>query len=229
VAKAAPPRGGEPTGISFGPFRLYAAQQQLLEGDVPVALGSRAFDILAGAVASDAALGECDVLDAFQLPSIEECFARVQQALASIGPGPQRDARTRQAMQLLAALGLSRALATGFAPDAIEAFTRAFGIAESVGDTENQLGMLYGLWTCRFATGAFRTALALGRRFTELAASVGDSADLLIGDRLVGIALHYLGSCACRVSCACGCARPTQKRSCWSRSKRRAIRARSRC
>jgi len=33
--------------ISFGPFRLLAAQRPLLEGDKPVRLGSRAFDILA--------------------------------------------------------------------------------------------------------------------------------------------------------------------------------------
>src|SRR5258707_7859128 len=33
--------------ISFGPYRLLAAERLLLEGDQPVRLGSRAFDILA--------------------------------------------------------------------------------------------------------------------------------------------------------------------------------------
>src|SRR4051812_33798063 len=36
--------------ISFGPFRLLAARGLLLEGDKPVRLGSRAFDILAALV-----------------------------------------------------------------------------------------------------------------------------------------------------------------------------------
>src|SRR5260370_4455058 len=36
--------------ISFGPYRLLAAQRLLLEGDQPVRLGSRAFDILASLV-----------------------------------------------------------------------------------------------------------------------------------------------------------------------------------
>src|SRR6478736_4116983 len=36
--------------ISFGPFRLVAAQRLLLEGDKPVRLGSRAFDILTALV-----------------------------------------------------------------------------------------------------------------------------------------------------------------------------------
>src|SRR6266481_2645220 len=36
--------------ISFGPFRLLAAQRLLLEGDAPVRLGGRAYDILAALV-----------------------------------------------------------------------------------------------------------------------------------------------------------------------------------
>src|SRR5258706_2292362 len=36
--------------ISFGPFRLLATQRLLLEGDKPVRLGSRAFDILAALI-----------------------------------------------------------------------------------------------------------------------------------------------------------------------------------
>src|SRR5258707_578657 len=36
--------------LSFGPFRLLATQRLLLEGDRPVRLGSRAFDILAALV-----------------------------------------------------------------------------------------------------------------------------------------------------------------------------------
>src|SRR5580700_5446497 len=36
--------------ISFGPYRLLAAQRLLLEGDQPVRLGGRAFDILTALV-----------------------------------------------------------------------------------------------------------------------------------------------------------------------------------
>src|SRR5258708_9835161 len=36
--------------ISFGPFRPVPAQRLLLEGDTPVRLGSRAFDVLAALV-----------------------------------------------------------------------------------------------------------------------------------------------------------------------------------
>jgi DNA-binding winged helix-turn-helix (wHTH) protein len=36
--------------VSFGPYRLFAAQRLLLEGDKPVRLGNRAFDILTALV-----------------------------------------------------------------------------------------------------------------------------------------------------------------------------------
>jgi DNA-binding winged helix-turn-helix (wHTH) protein len=40
------PAGATPTEVSFGPFRLLRTQFLLLEGDKPVALGSRALEIL---------------------------------------------------------------------------------------------------------------------------------------------------------------------------------------
>ena len=40
----------DPHAISFGPFRLLPARRLLLEGDKPVRLGGRAFDILTGLV-----------------------------------------------------------------------------------------------------------------------------------------------------------------------------------
>src|SRR6478736_4064549 len=48
VSPATCPMNGH--AISFGPFRLLAMQRLLLEGDQPVRLGSRAFDILAALV-----------------------------------------------------------------------------------------------------------------------------------------------------------------------------------
>ena len=52
--------------ISFGPYRLLSAQRLLLEGDKPVRLGSRAFDILIGLIER-----------AGQVVSKEELIARV--------------------------------------------------------------------------------------------------------------------------------------------------------
>src|SRR5262245_15508892 len=46
VAKLAQPAHTAPTEVSFGPFRLLPTQFLVLEGDKPVALGSRALEIL---------------------------------------------------------------------------------------------------------------------------------------------------------------------------------------
>src|SRR5258705_1588195 len=46
VATEPPPTAGGERAVSFGPYRLLAAQRLLLEGDKPVRLGGRAFDIL---------------------------------------------------------------------------------------------------------------------------------------------------------------------------------------
>ena len=44
--KQTEPAGAAPTEGSFGPFRLLPAQFVLLEGDRPVALGTRSLEIL---------------------------------------------------------------------------------------------------------------------------------------------------------------------------------------
>src|SRR5262249_13456259 len=129
-----------------------------------------------------------------QLKRIEECFSRVQQALESALPGHGRDEHARRSVQLLEALG--RALAAGFAPEATAGFARALEIAEDLGDAESRLGMLFGLWTCRFLSGEYPAALALARRFCALAETESEPADRFVGDRLLGISLHYLGELA---------------------------------
>src|SRR5258706_6988655 len=50
VATEPPPTAGGERAVVFGPYRLLAAQRLLLEGDKPVRLGNRAFDILAALV-----------------------------------------------------------------------------------------------------------------------------------------------------------------------------------
>jgi len=55
--------------ISFGPFRLLPAQRQLLEGDKPVRLGSRALDILIALVERGGELVGKDELMARVIPN----------------------------------------------------------------------------------------------------------------------------------------------------------------
>ena len=71
---------------------------------------------------------------------------------------------------------------------------RALELAESLGDTEYQLRSLQRLWAYRlYNESDARGALALAEKFRDVAEKAGDPADLLIGDRIIGSTLHFLG------------------------------------
>src|SRR5271155_3580826 len=66
--------------ISFGPFRFVAARRLLLEGDKPVRLGSRAFDILTALVERAGEVVSKDELIARAWPAtyVEEANLKIQ-------------------------------------------------------------------------------------------------------------------------------------------------------
>jgi predicted ATPase/DNA-binding winged helix-turn-helix (wHTH) protein len=70
---------GKPA-VSFGPFRLVAAQRLLLEGDKPVRLGGRAFDILAALVerAGEVVSKEELIARAWPATFVEEANLKIQ-------------------------------------------------------------------------------------------------------------------------------------------------------
>jgi predicted ATPase len=125
------------------------------------------------------------------LSLLDECRGRVEQALSSLESNASRG--TRQEMQLYAALGASLIYTKGPAPESGSAWTKALQIAEELDDTECQLRALRGLWAYRLNSGGNRAALTLAQRFSALAANQADPADLLVGERMTGTALHYLG------------------------------------
>jgi predicted ATPase len=126
----------------------------------------------------------------FQYSLMIECRSRVERALASLEPRSGRGGRRE--MQLFAALGVSLMQTKGPAPDTTAAWTTALEIAESVDDVEYRLRALWGLWHFRVSLGECRTALALAERFCD-AAGNANPGELLVGERMVGVSLHYLG------------------------------------
>ena len=127
----------------------------------------------------------------FQLSLMVECRGRVERALVSLEPGSSPDARRE--MQLYAALGASLIQIKGHVPETGAAWTKALHCAERLDETDYQLRALWGLWSYRLSRGEHRAAQTLAERFSSLAANTADPADLLIGARLVGVSLHYLG------------------------------------
>jgi hypothetical protein len=121
----------------------------------------------------------------------DECRKWIEQALASHTAGP--DHSERDEMKLLVALGAALPNAGGPLPETDAVWTRALRLAEKLEENESRLRALWGLFVYRMYVGDFRAALALAETFCALADTKGDAAARLIGDRLSGIALHYLG------------------------------------
>jgi len=127
----------------------------------------------------------------FQHSLMVECRGRVERALASLEPRSGRGGRRE--MQLFAALGVSLMQTKGPAPDTSAAWTTALEIAERLHDIEYQLRALWGLWHFRVSLGECRAALALAESFCGRVAGHDNPAELLVGERMVGVSLHYLG------------------------------------
>ncbi len=125
-----------------------------------------------------------------QLSLPEECHRHVDRALASFAPGSIP--ADRRAMLLYAALGESLIYIKG-PVETGAAWMTALEIAERLNDTDYQMRALYGLWACRNLGGEYQASLAFAQRFCSLAVKQADPADLLIGDRMTGVVLHFLG------------------------------------
>ncbi len=125
------------------------------------------------------------------LSLMEECRLRVARALTTLGPEPIQG--TRSGMQLYAALGLALMYTKGAVSETRSALTNALEIAESLDDTDYQLRALWGLCVDRLNNGIFREALAFAEKFCAVAPNSPDPVDLPIGDRMMGLSLHYLG------------------------------------
>jgi predicted ATPase len=127
-----------------------------------------------------------------RLSLVEECRKRVEQALSVLASSANRGAPHE--MQLHAALGASLIYTKGPGPETVTAWRNALEIAEGLGDYEFQLRALRGLWAYRLNNGEYQSSLMLAQKFSDLAAKQTVPADLLVGERMIGTSLHYLGN-----------------------------------
>lgn len=125
------------------------------------------------------------------LSLLGECRERVERALVHLGDGSVEAARLR--MQLSAALAWSLMYGVGRAREAGPAWQTTLEHAETLDDRVYRLRALWGLCIDQFNNGEFRQALAYARRFAALVENSTDAIDLMMGDRILATALHYLG------------------------------------
>ncbi|MGL4960432.1 MAG: ATP-binding protein [Inquilinus sp.] len=126
-----------------------------------------------------------------QMSLVEECRARVEDALAILHAGGERS--ERREMRLHAALGWSLMQTRGSVPDTHRAWSKVLELAESLNDTEYRWRATWGLWVFHFNGGELQTALILAQGARDLAANRSDPDDNFIADRMIGSSLHYLG------------------------------------
>ena len=126
-----------------------------------------------------------------QLSLFDECRERVERAISVTRAESSPDARRE--MKLCAALGLSLAQTKSPVNETSAAWMKVLGFAESLEDTEFQLRALWGLYNYHLNAGEDRTALTFAESFWSVAAKQSDPSDLLIGHRMIGTSLHYLG------------------------------------
>jgi predicted ATPase/DNA-binding winged helix-turn-helix (wHTH) protein len=125
-----------------------------------------------------------------QLSLINECRVKVERAIAL---DPAENESNQRRMKLQAALGWSLMYTSGPERETGAAWSTALELAKRNGDTDYGLRALWGLWAGTINNGDFRAALALARRFNDASAGAADEADRAIGDRMIGVCLHFLG------------------------------------
>jgi predicted ATPase/DNA-binding winged helix-turn-helix (wHTH) protein len=123
--------------------------------------------------------------------ALAECRERVERALerlpAEIGLDPHF------AMQLHVALSLGFLHSSGNTDRTGELATMSLELANRFDDTEAQLLALWDLWSFEYIRGHHRIARSLSEHFLCVAGRTGDESDVLVGERLKGISMHFGG------------------------------------
>ena len=122
---------------------------------------------------------------------MEECRERVQAVLPKLTRSIVYDPRLD--LQLHVALGIALQHARPFDLEFEPSWSRAAEVAEQLQDSDYRLRTLWGLWLVRYLTGDFRGALQVANRFINLPTDAVALADILVGERILGITLHILG------------------------------------
>lgn len=127
----------------------------------------------------------------FKLSLFDECIACVTVAIGYLDANPDADEASR--MKLYTALGWPQLIAADAPGRGVEAWTASGRIAEKLGDVDHQLRSLWGLWVDALNRAEPASALRLTAEFAEMAAMSPDPADIVIGRRMKGATLHWLG------------------------------------
>jgi predicted ATPase/DNA-binding winged helix-turn-helix (wHTH) protein len=126
------------------------------------------------------------------LSLLDECREWVERALSSLQQEWSPSSRLRMELTIALEFAVHYTMSPSQMGETV--LTQALEIAEALNDTESQLRALWVLFARRFIGGDSRVALNLAERFSQVTQRTADPADILVGDRLIGSALHYVGN-----------------------------------
>ena len=130
----------------------------------------------------------------FHLSLLDEGLSRVEHAITWLKEQPTPDRRLM--MELYAISGWPQMRAIKSIPSGAAAWRQTLALAVELDDVDYQLRAIWALWVDRGNNGEAMEALGLADRFAALAERAGDSQDRMIGQRIRGHSLHYLGKFA---------------------------------
>jgi predicted ATPase/DNA-binding winged helix-turn-helix (wHTH) protein len=125
------------------------------------------------------------------LSLISECRERAERALKSLDLSS--DLSNHLLIQLYTTLGVALVYTIGLGERSAAMLNKGLEIAESRGDVDSPLQVLWALWIYRFNNGEIRIARDLAEQFLRIAHRAEDPVDIAGGDRLLGSTLHYEG------------------------------------
>ncbi|MDQ6675852.1 MAG: protein kinase, partial [Acidobacteriota bacterium] len=122
-----------------------------------------------------------------------ESAALARRGLLVIQAAPPNSERNETEFLLQLALGSALQVVLGYgAQETEEVYDRAHEFCRKAGDPVQLLPILYGLWASHLVKGDIESTLRFGEDFLNLAQRIQSPA-VLVGERMVGCPLFYLG------------------------------------
>jgi serine/threonine protein kinase/predicted ATPase len=132
-------------------------------------------------------------LNTGQVFASQEAVALARRALAMNERLPDSRERHERELSIQIVLGNASIALGGWASSQVEqTYARARELCEQLGDTQDQLPVIYGLYAFNGFSGKTRQSLALGEEFLTLAVRRDDPA-VVVAHRAVGLPLVLLG------------------------------------
>ena len=127
----------------------------------------------------------------FNVMLMVECADRVERALEMLKPELNISVSLRA--QLHVTLGFALLNTDGMAKRSGEVLSDGLRLAESYDDPQLQLRAMWGIWSVNFNAGRYEEAKAAAEKVLLLAERTDDPVNRLVGHRIMGGALHFLG------------------------------------